>query len=241
MTSQFPSDRQNMQSPEDTAYVPVVEPQPQVEPILPPSPIPARRLSAWYFWVPLLLQSVLIMTVPAQDAYTYVTGKSVTLATAPVDPYDFLRGYSQTLSYEISIPENLKKVQGGKEFFAAHDRSTKASLYVVLQAPDAATGKIPTPWKPIRVSEKRPLHLIQNQVALKGEYISGRVLYGLETYYMPEDQRNRINAEISQIQRPNPTQNQTQNRHTFVVDTKVDAQGNSVPLSLWVGDRNYRF
>ena len=190
------------------------------------------RLPGWRFWAPLALQAALIVAIPAQDAYTYMTGEQVTLQTAPVDPYDLLRGYSQTLSYEISQPETLRQLPGGEDFFKA-DANVERPIYVVLEAPDSTNTNPPAAWIPVRISASRPTGLANNQIALKGQYKGWRVIYGLETYYMPEDQRNQINADIGQVQRQNP--------QAFVVEVRVDGQGNSVPVSLWVSDRNYRF
>ena len=50
---------------------------------------------------------------------------------------------------------------------------------------------------------------------------------------MPEAQRNDINDQIRQVQR--------EDAEAFVVDVKVDAKGDSVPLSLWISDQEYRF
>ena len=69
-------------------------------------------LPLWRFAVPLLLQIGLVLVPPAQSVYTHITGKTVILQTIPVDPYDPLRGYSQTLSYDISRLETLKKLPG---------------------------------------------------------------------------------------------------------------------------------
>ena len=225
-------------------HSPLNNPKPDPKAAHPPLSIPAveqaaekaivqsHRLSAWRFWAPLALQSVLILAIPAQDAFTYVTGTPVTLQTAPVDPYDLLRGYSQTLSYDISQLETLRQLPGAEDFFTADLESGKA-IYVVMEAPKSAGTKPPEPWRPVRVSASRPTNLEDNQIGLKGEYRGGRVIYGLETYYMPEDQRNQLNDDIRQAQR--------QNQQAFVVEVRVDGQGNSVPVSLWVSDRNYHF
>jgi len=50
---------------------------------------------------------------------------------------------------------------------------------------------------------------------------------------MPEDQRDSINQAISQLQSQQP--------QSFVVEVKIDGQGHAVPVSLWVGETNYRF
>lgn len=242
MTSNTPLNNPNSDPESPQSFVPEVVPEVEQE-NQPPKPLP-RRIPSWRFWVPLLFQSALIVAIPAQDAYTSITGTPITLQTVPIDPYDLLRGYSQTLNYTISRPDDLKKLPGGKEFFDTHPSYERASLYVVLEAPQSANTTPPTPWKPVRVSAKRPTDLAPDQVALRGEYTGWQVIYGLETYYMPEDQRNQLNAEINQAQRqpgqPQQRPGQPQ-RQAFVVDVKVDAHGNSVPVSLWVRDRNYRF
>ncbi len=186
-----------------------------------PQPLPK-----WRFWVSLLLQSALIMAVPAHSAYTYATGKTVVLQTRPVDPYDLLRGYSQTLSYQISDSQTLSKLPGGEQI-------KSGSFYVVLEAPANNNANPPAPWQPVWVSRDRPTNLPANQVALKGDWDPWRATYGLEAYYMPEDQREQINQAIRQTQSQSP--------QAFVVEVKVDAGGHAVPMSLWVRDRNYRF
>lgn len=188
-------------------------------------------LSGWRLWLPLLFQAALIAAVPARDAYTYVVGQPVILQTAPVDPYDLLRGYYQTLRYDISNLDLLRSLPGGTALTEGQGKSIQ--FYVVLEAPTPTNATPPPPWTPVRVSLDRPTDLSANQVAVQGQFNGWQVIYGLETYYMPEDQRQQINADISQVQ--------MQSQESFVVEAKVDAAGNAVPVSLWVRDRNYEF
>ncbi|MBF2028115.1 MAG: GDYXXLXY domain-containing protein [Oscillatoriales cyanobacterium C42_A2020_001] len=222
MTSPLPSDKL------PDAVSPSDRPDPTLEP-LPETETTPRRLPGWRFWLPLVFQSALIIAVPAQDAYTYATGKTVVLQTAPVDPYDLLRGYYQTLGYEISRVDTLSKLPGGDRL-RTHPID---DVYVILEAPATENSRPPKAWKPVRVSGERPSNLPANQIALKGRAEGWRVIYGLETYYMPEDQREQVNAAINQAQQGN--------QQSFVVEAKVDATGNSVPVGLWVRDRNYKF
>lgn len=213
-----------------------IEPQPTdiPQPATQPSPTiakPTKRIPGWRLWLPLLFQAVLIAAVPARDAYTYVAGKPVILQTAPVDPYDLLRGYYQTLRYDISDPNLLKSLPGGEAISAIQGQTNE--FYVVLEAPTQTNTTPPQPWKPVRISVDRPTNLSSNQTAIQGQYNGWQVMYGLETYYMPEDQRQQINTDISQVQ--------LQSQEAFVVEAKVDTAGNAVPVSLWVRDRNYRF
>ena len=212
---------------------------------LPPE---AKRLPAWRLWVPLLLQIGLIAAVPATAVYTFITGKTVVLQTVPVDPYDFLRGYYQVLSYDISDRTSLQKLPGWKDLPGektpcppgvacpqnTHNPKPQTSFYVILEAPKAATNPgRPQAWKPVRVSLENPGNLPANQIAIKGKYNGFLMEYGLETYYMPENRREEVNADISQTQ--------GQRQQSFVVEAKVDADGLAVPVSLWVRDRNYKF
>ncbi|MBI4783917.1 MAG: GDYXXLXY domain-containing protein [Oscillatoriophycideae cyanobacterium NC_groundwater_1537_Pr4_S-0.65um_50_18] len=212
----------------------ITQPQPlQPEPLSPPIPQPEalpRRLPGWRLWIPLALQSVLILATPVQNAYTYVSGTTVTLQTVPVDPYDLLRGYSQTLSYDISDQGALSKLPGGT-WLSQQPQGQDTNFYVVLQAPASANTPQPQAWKPVKISRDRPTDLADNQVALKGKYNGWNITYGLETYYMPENRRNQINDDIRQTQ--------SQSQQAFKVDIKVDSNGNAVLTNLWVSDRKY--
>ncbi|MGK7901719.1 MAG: GDYXXLXY domain-containing protein [Hormoscilla sp.] len=194
-----------------------------------------KRMPGWRLWLPLAFQGLLIFSVAAQPVYTYLTGKTVIIQTRPVDPYDLLRGYYQTLSYDISSRETLQELPGGKAVVKLpRDRKSETSFYVILEKPGGDKAGAPAAWVPVAVSGDRPKDLSGDRVALKGEFQKyGQILYGLETYYMPEDQRVEINREISQAQ--------ASQARSFVVEVKVDDRGNALPVSMWVGDHNYRF
>ncbi|PIG91769.1 GDYXXLXY domain-containing protein [Gloeocapsopsis sp. IPPAS B-1203] len=204
--------------------------------VLKPQQLPGR-LPFWRLWLPLLFQTGIILAAPAQPFYTQLTGKTAILQTVPVDPYDPLRGYSQTLSYDISQVNNLQELPGWQELTqhnnepAVNDVPAGTNLYVTLEAPTSNTTP-PSAWIPVRVSRDRPQNLTANQVAIKGKVTGNSIVYGLETYYMPEAQRDDINQSIAQAQR---------DQQRFVVEVKVDNQGRAVPISLWVDRRNYRF
>jgi len=199
-------------------------------PISQPRRLPDRR-----FWIPFLLQALLILSIPAQSAYTFVMGKTVVLQTVPVDPYDLLRGYFVVLSYDISQESQLSKLPGWTETLAALEG--RQLIYVVLQAPATQVAQSrqqpPPTWQPVRVSATLPSNLPDNQVVLRGRRSPiGNVDYGLEAYYIPENQRDRINADISNANLGRPL-NQAQ---PIVVEVKVDRRGYAVPVQFWVGD-----
>ncbi len=200
----------------------------------------SKSMPSWRLWLPLLLQTALIISIPAQAIFIHLTGKTAILQTAPVDPYDFLRGYSQTLSYDISRRETLEKLPGWKELTRNRRPQEPISLYVILEAPDTqiSSGR-PLAWRAVKVASDRPTNLPNNQVVLKGLLRYGRVTYGVESYYFPEQQRQQLNDDINQAQESNP--GEQEKAQPFVVEVKVDSEGNAVPVSLWVRDRNYRF
>ena len=123
--------------------------------ILTPSPVVKKQIPVWKFLFPLLFQLILILAVPSQAFYTQVTGKTVVLQTAPVDPYDFFRGYYQTLSYNISSADTLKALPGWKEVAQGAEYLPQGTLiYVTLEQPkDSAKSPHPSAWKPIKVKE----------------------------------------------------------------------------------------
>ena len=195
-----------------------------------------ERLPIWRLVVPLLLQTGLILTIPAGAFYTQITGKTVVLQTVALDPYDPLRGYSQTLNYDISQQETLRRLPGWKELGGKNSEYLAAGtkLYVVMEAPDSSKSP-PLAWKPVRVSGVSPDNLQNNQIAIQGTASGGSMVeYGVETYYMPESRRDEINQDIMQAQN-------NRLRQSVVVEVKVDNQGHAVPISFWVSDRNYRF
>lgn len=222
--------------------------QPAHDPAATPAARPARTQLLGLFSVALAVQALLILLLPIQSARTYYTGETVILQTAPVDPYDIMRGYYVTLGYDISRTDTLRSLPGWDQFesepteyrmrsrFAQADKTPY--IYVVLEQPQQTeqteSSQPPVAWKPVRVSATLPSDLAENQVALRGRLQYGWINYGLESYYIPEDQRVQINTEISDIQ----WQNQSKG---FVVEVRVNDQGEAVPASLWVGDTHYQF
>lgn len=205
--------------------------------------------AGWRFWIPMLLQLGLAIGVPAQSAATYYWGRSVVLQTQPVDPYDWLRGYSQTLSYDISQVSVLQKLRGWESIATARDDKNRPQLpyelktfYIILQepapSPDAAKTPRPQPWKPVAVQPKRPDRLPPNQIALRGELWGGMPRYNLETYYMEETQRDTINREIGQLNGPARDRSKPQ---PFVVEVRVNGDGGAVAHSLWIEKKRYQF
>lgn len=197
----------------------------------------APKLSIGRLAIPLLLQSLLICSIPFQSIYALATGTTVILKTMPVDPYDLLRGYYQTLSYDISSFNTLNKLPGWAKLNHEQDRGTidrNRQVYITLVKIPAANPQTPQAWQPIAISEKLPVDLSPDKIAIKGTSNGSNVVYGLETYYMPEDLKDGVNKDINQAQSSGGKRN-------LLVEVKVDNQGLATPVSLWVGTNQYRF
>jgi uncharacterized membrane-anchored protein len=186
------------------------------------------------FWLILGLQAVLILAVPAQAFYTQLNGRSLVLQTAPIDPYSLFQGYSVTLSYDISSVQNLEKLPGWTELKAETPKSPDRPFYIVLQAPADITKRPPQAWKALAIARRYPEKLQANQIALQGIDHNGRITYGLETYFMPEDQRDNINQQINQVRGES-------SQPAFVVEVKVGSGGNAIPIAIWLKDKRYQF
>jgi uncharacterized membrane-anchored protein len=206
---------------------------------------PSHHLRTWRLLLPLVFQTALIVSLPARAIYTRMTGQSVVLQTVPVDPYDLLRGYSISLTYNISRRETLGSLEGSENLgYSLAGNRGQHRFYVILQPPEE-TDETPPPeaWTPVRIARDRPETLPADFVALRGRYVNGKIDYGLETYYIPEAQRRSINEAIRQLQ---PTPEQADNAESeidspIVVEVKVDELGNAVLTGIWIGDRHYQF
>jgi len=198
-----------------------------------PTSLKRAQMQWWRLVLPLAIQVGLVVAIPGQAFYTRVTGKTIVLQTQPVDPYDWLRGYSQTLSYDISRWETLQNLPGWDQLSNTPNQLSR-EFYLILEQPTVENqGEFPVPWKPISVSPHLPQNLPSNKIALRGRVHQGQLVYGLETYYMPEDQRKKINQEINLAQQ--------QESQPFVVEIKVDDRGRSVPLKLCINDQCYEY
>ncbi len=203
----------------------------------PPSPEPAPKLSIGRLAIPLLLQSLLICSIPFQSIYALATGTTVILKTMPVDPYDLLRGYYQVLSYDISDFDTLRKLSGWAKLNRNVQQDTidrNQQVYITLAKITAANPQTPEAWKPIAIGNKFPVDLSADKIAIKGTSNGNSIIYGLETYYMPEDRKDDVNKDIDRARSSDEKRN-------LLVEIKVDNRGLATPVSLWVGSKQYRF
>jgi uncharacterized membrane-anchored protein len=199
-------------------------PLPQRDRDIKPKLIPQRN-----FWVAMGAQFALLSTIAAPAIYTLSTGTTVYLQTAPVDPYDLLRGYYQVLNYDISDRSKLAKLPGGEIF---NDKQSKTGEFFVTLVLPSTPGQQAA--QPIAVSATRPTNLPNGRIAIQGTFNKDSgwrsgISYGIEKFYMPEAQKDTVNNDVGR------------NPRKLLVEVKLDSNGHPVPVGLWVGDKSYRF
>ncbi|PLS68923.1 MAG: hypothetical protein CV045_05135 [Cyanobacteria bacterium M5B4] len=185
------------------------------------------KVSYWRFLVPLVLQIAIVASVAAIPFSILLTGKTVVFKTIALDPYDLLRGYSQVLSYDFSLVDNLKNLPGGKEVLQNNNK-----FYVVFVAPEVENTVPPQPWTPVKITGSLPQELPPNQIAIKGRLKNDfTVSYGIEEIYIPEDRRRQLNDDLAEANR----------KEEGAVEVKVGRSGQAILTSLWISGDKYEF
>lgn len=198
-------------------------------------------LGLWAIALPLLVQTLLIVSVPLSTAIAMVTGKTVVLRTVPVDPYDPFRGYYVTLRYDISQRGILSTLEGWEQIRPVLEPTPTLEIlesgnpfFVVLEDPGTTDGQDLAPWQPVAVSKHRPRNLPDNQIALQGTYRRDLILYGLERYYLPEADRLDLDNRIRTAQT-------AEAQPRLMVEVRVGPWGSAIPIALWLEDQRIEF
>jgi len=170
------------------------------------------------FAAAVLAQVAILAVEPAEKLrIRHVTGREIVLRTEPVDPYDVMRGFYMTLAYEIARPP-------GHE--AMGDVRPDETVYTVLAPGDNDV------WSAVSVHAEMPTDLGPNKIVIRGHRDSrrrGRLVYGIEQYFVPEEMRHQISDEI------------TAEKERILVDVAVDPEGRASVLRLHVGDKTYEY
>ncbi|MGE5675087.1 MAG: GDYXXLXY domain-containing protein [Mycobacterium leprae] len=174
------------------------------------------------FWLAVALQVLILLGMVGWHSYTVLTGRPVTLQTAPVDPWDPMRGQYVRLSYVIS------QLQGDKIPFIGSPYKPEQTVWVTLQEGNPY-------WTAIQVSDQRPT-VRSGQVALKARvqwFDEGKgnfptqvfVRYGgIEQFYVPEGEGEKL-----------------QSRRDLSVEALVDSFGNVALHRVFAGDQEIKW
>jgi uncharacterized membrane-anchored protein len=166
------------------------------------------------FIVAVAAQLFILAAVPAQKIHTRVTGKTILLKTAPVAPYSIMSGYYVTLGYEISNPKVSTEWNNWLE---------GKSVWVVLRS-DPNNNV----WDAVSVHDKQP-SVPDDCVAIKGKISGRRIEYGIESYFIPEDARDKVEQDLRNHSRE------------AKAEVKVDSYGNAAITKLIIQDRVYAY
>lgn len=110
-----------------------------------------------------MLAFLLFMAMPT------LGGREIRLPLEPVDPFDPLRGQYLALGYAINNPSRLPGLP--------KDLKEHQPVFVLLE--EQATGVA----VPVRASTS-PLQAGGGQTVLRGRVEGGRIVYGIEAYFM---------------------------------------------------------
>lgn len=168
-----------------------------------------------YFVLAVLVQVIILAAIPAKQVSAKLTGKLITIKTAPVDPYDFLSGYHVVLSYEISSPPGLEELK--------REHRKNFPVYVVLKEGDDNI------WYAKSIHKTWPKDIPEGCVIIKGKCTYSRIRYGIESYFIPEKHRREIEEDL----RKNARQAKAQ--------VKVDKFGNAALIRLLVDSKIYEY
>lgn len=137
----------------------------------------------------ILLQVLFLSSVIVKKEMSIRQGVRIIVRTVPVDPRDLFRGDYINLNYEFSHID-LNKVEHDKVNFHKGQR-----VFVRL-------SKIDEDWQAVQVSLNPIKDIGPNEVMIKG-YVgqwpladSINVVYGIESYFVPEGKGKDIEREI---------------------------------------------
>ena len=170
-----------------------------------------------YLIAAILFQCAIIAAVPAPKLFTRLTGQTITIKTAPVDPYDFLSGYHVILSFEIS--QLADPISPEQRMYYYQNQN----LYNVLTKDENST------WNSQFLHESFPKDIPDGAIVIKGKWKGGRIEYGIEKFFIPEEKRQDIERDLRQNQRQ------------ALADIRVDRFGNAALIRLRVDDRVYEY
>jgi uncharacterized membrane-anchored protein len=164
-----------------------------------------------FFIFAVVAQILILAAVPAKKIYTRQTGTLVVLKVAPYDPYTILSGYYASVRYSISTPPAWFQFSNGSD------------IYVVLQKGSQDF------WHAESSHKSWPKSIPPQAIVIKGQKQQRRVVYGIESYFIPEREREKINKDL------------LINSESARAEVFIDAFGNAAIKRLKIQDRVYEY
>lgn len=160
------------------------------------------------------VQFLVLLSVLAFKQYTVLTGTTVLLKTAPVDPRDLVRGDFVAVRYEISTVD--------RSLVTDEYKYPTGPVYVELRR--GSDGY----WEAVAVHTERERSYggtvlikgdVQEERYQPGSYGTMNIRYGIEQVFVPEGSGADLPSGSG---------------HTVAVEVKVDRFGNAVPRRFFV-------
>lgn len=181
-----------------------------------------KRLAWWRLALPLSVQVGLVLLVPLPHALIRANGTTVFLETAPVDPYDLLRGRYIRLGYALEDRSLLETLPGWEA-----SQGEEVIFITIRGDSDPDNPERPQAWEAVRLDPQPPGTLAANERVIRARNLDWRYSLDLSEYYIPE----AIGDALEDDMFAHPEE--------VLVEAKVDAQGNSVLTRMWIQDRRY--
>ena len=162
-------------------------------------------------------QLIVLALVPWRQVAATASGRTITLRTAPVDPFDPLTGPFVRLSYEC---EAVPRERSGQVSRVAEGKR----LWVIVERAEPA-------WRPVDVVTGEQPQPTSNTAVIAATWRHGRArLDGGGRFYLPQEQATEVEAAMGW--RPD-------GRAEALVDADVDAAGHLRLRRIRVGDRSW--
>jgi uncharacterized membrane-anchored protein len=173
------------------------------------------RKRAVFFALAVLVQLAILAALPSARYLATVAGTGVYLKIAPYDPYNILSGRFAQITFPdvsqlpIGVPQN-NVLQEGQE------------LFLIIEPGDYGV------WTTATYSSTYPEFVGDGQVVMKGAYEFGRVIFGIESFYIQEDLADDFAKQLSE---------NTDSARALV---NIDSQGNCAIIQVELGPHIYK-
>lgn len=138
-----------------------------------------RNRLLWYA-LAVLLQVGILLAMPYQKYDALLAGQEVQLRVRPYDPMSFLSGRYANLSYDVA------SLSGYDDLLNVPDGTT---LYCVIRPDEDGL------WVQARVEADYPM-IEPGMLILQGYKDRGRILFGIEAFFMPEEDAQNIESAL---------------------------------------------
>ncbi len=170
-------------------------------------------------FIAILLQILFLFSIVAEKEMSIRQGVKIVVETVPVDPRSLFMGDYINLNYEFSHID-LNKIEHGDTYLGKGRK-----VFVRL-------AKVGEDWQAVQVDLNYIKNAAPNEVIIKGsinhsssDFID--VVYGIESYFVPEGKGRYIEAEMS--------------AKRVKVELSIDKQGYASVGKIFIDEKEVKF